>query len=299
MTKIKKTAFTKSLSQSKVDRLQNGNVEIEITIPWPVVSQSYQKTLEKLAKSAKVRGFRPGKAPAKLAERTLGKDKVYQEMIKSLFTEVYLEALKTHKLIPIVNPQISLLSSEEDKDWEIKAVTAEPPKIELGNYQEEIKKALAPDKIWVPGKNEKDEEEKEQSQEVKMQKILDALLKAVPLKIPPILLEEEVNRSLSRLIDQTARLGLTVEQYLTSIGKTSQQIREEYQKQAEYSIKIELILAAIAAREKIEVSDEEVTKMIEVTGDEKVKKSLQTPQERAYLKQILRKRKVIDKLSKL
>ena len=50
--------------------------------------------------------------------------------------------------------------------------------------------------------------------------------------VPDILVDEEVNHMLSRLIDQTGRLGLTVEQYLNSSGRTLDQIKQEYSQTA-------------------------------------------------------------------
>jgi len=92
---------------------------------------------------------------------------------------------------------------------------------------------------------------------------------------------------------------LTVEQYLASIGKTSDQIRTEYHQQAQDSLKLELILAAIADEQKIETSEEEVQKLIQAVPDEETKKSLDNQAQKAYIRQLLRKRKVIDNLSKL
>jgi FKBP-type peptidyl-prolyl cis-trans isomerase (trigger factor) len=297
-TKNKKTP-PPSLSQSKVEHLKNGNTEISITIPWETVSNAYQKSLASLSKTAKIKGFRPGKAPTNLVEQKLGKDKIYQEMLKNLLTQAYLEAIKTHHLLPIISPQLNLISSEEEKDWTVKATTAELPKFGLGNYKEAIRKELAPEKIWTPGKERKGEKEKKTDPDQVLSKIFATLLKTIKIDLPQVLVENEANRSLSRLIDQTGRLGMTVDQYLSSIGKTSAQIREEFQAQATESIKLELILSRIASEEKIKVSEEEVEAMIKATGDEKIQKSLQTPSQKVYIRQVLRKRKAIDILSKL
>ncbi|HUW21776.1 MAG TPA: trigger factor [Candidatus Bathyarchaeia archaeon] len=296
--KPQKTA-TKSLSQSKVERLKNGNVEITITIPWDAVAESYNITLGQFTKDAKIKGFRPGKAPEKLVEKTIGKSKIYQEMIKNLLTDVYLEAIKTHKLSPVVNPKFNLIDSKEGQDWTLKAIVAELPPVELKDYKEEIRKTLAPEKIWVPGKDPNVDKKEGQPDDKKLSRIFSILIKTVNISLPEILLEQEITRMLSRLIDQTARLGITVEQYLASIGKTLEQLKGEYRTQAEESLKLELILSEIANRENIQVSDQEVDEMIKATGNEKIQKNFQTATEKAYIRQILRKRKAIDILSKI
>ena len=298
MSKNKPTPISLSLSQSKLERKENGNLEIKITIPQEIIAKAYQKALQKMSESAKIKGFRPGKAPTAMAEKALGKEKIYQEMAKTLLTDVYLEAIKTHKIIPIVNPKLDLVSAEEGKDWQVTAVTAEIPEIILGDYKEKIKKELAAEKIWVPGKD-KTEEKKEESIEKKLQKTLQTLIRDIKMKIPQILIEQEAARMLSQLIDQTTKLGLTVEQYLTSVGKNTDQLRAEYEKQAEESIKLELILSEIANQENIKIEDEEIEKMIQATTSKNIKKPLETPRQKTYLRQILRKRKAIDILLSL
>lgn len=282
---------------SALNKQTDGTLELTITVPKKRVAAAYKKTLSQLVKETEVKGFRKGKAPLKKVEDKIGKTKIYEEVLKSLIPEVYVEAVKEQNVKPIINPQISVISLEEGKDWQIKATTCELPELKLGDYKGEIKKALASEKIWVPGKDKEEKTEKEESD--RLRKIFQILLKTIKIQIPELLIQEEVNRMLSRLVDQTGRLGLTVEQYLASIGKTSEQIRQEYRQQAEESLKLELILSAIADKEKAQVSDSEVQKMIDAAPDEKAKKAMETPTQRAYIRQLLRKRKAIDKLTKL
>lgn len=284
---------------SALNKLPDGTIELTITIPWKKVKESYQKTLTNLAKKAQLKGFRKGKAPKKLIEEQLGKSAIYEEVLKTLIPHVYVEAVKEQKIKPIVNPQIKVVSLEEKKDWQIQAVTCELPEVKLGDYKGEVKKALAAEKIWVPGQEKDKEKVSQETQDQRLQKIFATLLKSVKVQIPVILIQQEVERMLSRLIDQTNRLGLTVEQYLASVGKTNDQIRAEYKKQAEESLKLELILSKMADDQKVEIKDEEVEKMVKAAPDEKTRKAMDTPTQRTYIKQLLRKRAVIDFLSKL
>ena len=281
---------------SALNRLENGSLELTINIPWTRIKTSYQQVLNKLAGQITLKGFRQGKAPIESAEKEIGKDKLYQETLKEILPQIYIEAIKEHQLKPIVNPQISVNSLEENKDWQVKAITCELPRVELGDYQKNVKNSLAAEKIWTPGKDKKTPPENENQ---KLDKIFKALLENIKLNIPEILIQDEVNRMLTRLIDQTARLGLTVEQYLASSGKTQEKIKEEYTQQAQETLSLELILSAIADKEKIEITDEEVEKMIEAIPDDETKKSFTNQEQKAYIKQLLRKRRVIDNLAKL
>lgn len=282
---------------SALNKQTDGTLELTITISQKRVAAGYEKALDQSVKETEVKGFRKGKAPRKKVEEKIGKTKIYEEVLKALIPEVYVEAVKEQNLKPIINPQISVVSLQEDKDWQIKAVTCELPQVDLRDYKGEIKKALASEKIWVPGKDKEEKTEEKESE--RLGKIFQVLLKTIKIQIPELLIQEEVNRMLSRLIDQTGRLGLTVEQYLASIAKTSDQLRQEYRQQAEESLKLELILSAIADKEKVQISNSEVQKMIDAAPDEGAKKAVDTPTQRAYLRQLLRKRKAIDILTKL
>jgi len=282
---------------SALNKLPDGTIELTINIPWKRVSLTYQKKLEQLAKVVDVKGFRKGKAPLKMVEKQLNKTTVYQEILKEIIPNLYLETVKEYKLKPIVNPQVSVISLEENKDWQIKAVTCEIPEIKLGKYKEEIRKALASDKIWIPGKDK--EKQAQESESKKLGKIFKTLIGSIKFEVPEILIQEEANKMLSKLIDQTNQLGLTLEQYLASSGKTADQIKKEYQAQAQQTIKLELILSKIADEEKVKVTNDQVEKMIKSIPEKETQKSFKSEAQKAYIRQILRKRQVIDNLSKL
>lgn len=283
---------------SALNRLPNGNLELTITIPWEKVKLAYDEVLTKTVSEATIKGFRKGKAPKKLVEQKANKNILYEETLKLLIPEAYSQAVQEQKIKPVVNPQLRVITTAEGKDWQIQAITCELPEIKLGDYQAEIKKATAADKIWVPGKDQKGKDKKT-TEEEKLAKIFKTLVETIKFQIPEILVQDEVNRMLSRLIDQTAKLGLTVDQYLVSVGKNINQLKEEYRKQAEELLKIELILSAIADKENISVGDDEIEKLIQAVPDEKTKNNLNTPEQKLYLRQLLRKRKIIDNLSRL
>lgn len=281
---------------SALSKLPDGTIELTITIPLKRVKISYDEVLKKQAAKAEIKGFRKGKAPQKLVEQKIGKNALYEEVLKTLIPQVYTEAIKEQKVKPILNPQIKVVSLQEGKDWQIKALTCELPEVKLGDYRAEIKKQLAPGKIWTP---DKEKQTNKLTREDKIAQIFKVLAGNIQIKLPEILVEQEVNRMFSRLIDQTNQLGLTVEQYLTSTGKTNQQLRGEYRKQAEETLKLELVLAQIAEKEKVAVTEAEIEKMIEAVPDEKVRIGLKTPDQQIYIRQLLRKRKVIDNLLKI
>jgi FKBP-type peptidyl-prolyl cis-trans isomerase (trigger factor) len=278
-----------------LSRLANGTIELTITIPWSEVKTSYDQVVEEFVKEAELPGFRKGKAPRKLVEEKLDKTKVYEEVLKRIVPKGYAEAVKQENLTPIISPRVEIIAAQEGQDWQFRAQTCEKPEVKLGNYQEAITKLKKEKhaKIWVPGKEEKEEK----SKELTLDEILKVLLEANQVQVPTLLVEDEANRMLSRLIDQTQKLGLTVEQYLVSQGKTTEGLRVEYKEQANRNLALEFILEAIADQEKIQISDEEIEKVIKAAKDIKEQEALRA--QKYYLATILRRQKTLDHVKSL
>lgn len=298
---MKKTAKDKIKAPSVLARQDDGTVQLTMTIPQALVQEKKEEALSHITETLEVPGFRKGKAPRDVALKHIDTQRLYEHMLQHLLPKVYASAVEEHKLRPILAPRFELLSIKEDSDWQIRAITCELPEVNLGDYKNEAIAVAKASKIWVPGKSSSatgSEQAKETTREEKEQQVIKALIKK-DVKVPKLLIEEEVNHRLSRLLDQVQRLGLSVEQYLASTGKTVDQVRKDYAKQAEEAIKLELILNEVAKGQKIEVSDEEIDKLIDSTGDDKTKETLSTPSQKRLIKSALMRRKALDSLISL
>ena len=277
-----------------VNRLVNGTIELTITIPWNDIKTTYEQVVEEFVKEVELPGFRKGKAPRKLVEEKLDKSKVYEEVLKQVVPKNYAEAIKQENLTPIVSPRIEVISFKENEVCQFRAQTCEKPEVKLGDYKDALNKAKSAKlpKIWVPGKDVKEEK----PAELGLEEIIKVLLETSQVNLPTLLVEDEVNRMLARLIDQTQKLGLTVEQYLLAQGKTIEGLKAEYKDQAARNLALEFILEAIADNEKIQVSDEEIEKVIKSAKDTKEQEALRA--QKYYLATILRRQKTLDRLAK-
>jgi len=280
------------------EKQPDNSLSLMVTVPLARIKDEYQKTLKSLTAEAEIPGFRKGKAPQEKVEKTLGKEKVYQEMIKTFLPRLYQEVITQEKIRPIVNPKVTLVTAKEDKDWQIKFVTCETPPVELGNYKEKIKDTLNKGKIWTPeDKNKKEGSSPEADEQKKLTTVINILNKTVKAIIPQILVEEELSQKLAQLIEKTEKMGLSLEQYLTSLGKTSEQIRKEYEKEIKTNWRLELALNKIADQEKITVSQDEIEEMIKKASSEEERKQLEN--QRYVLSSILRRQKTLEFLKNL
>jgi FKBP-type peptidyl-prolyl cis-trans isomerase (trigger factor) len=122
-------------------------------------------------------------------------------------------------------------------------------------------------------------------------------LENIKLTVPGILIDEEVNHRLSNLLARLEKLGLSLESYLSSIGKTTNTLREEYSNQAEKAIKIDLILTTIANKENVKVEDKDIEKALKGSkvSDSKGTK-LTSPEQERLVRSMLTKQRVLDSL---
>lgn len=282
-----------------LERKEDGTITLTITIPWAKVTEVKESVTTELLKEVELPGFRKGKAPREVAEKKLDSGKVYEEVIQKLLPGAYSDAVKEHGLHPIVLPKIEILEAKEGNDWVVRAHTAEKPEVTLGDYRKSIHdaKAAKHKKIWTPGQTLKQDEQNKQNEKSKMTlgELLESVLSVVTCQIPEILIENEVNRSLSDLIDQTKKLGLTIDQYLSSTGRTAESVRKEYAESARRTLTLEFALEAIADKESIFVSDDDIETAIKTAKTEDERAAL--AKERYYLASVLRRQKTLDFLA--
>ncbi|HVZ58785.1 MAG TPA: hypothetical protein VG935_03485, partial [Patescibacteria group bacterium] len=115
--------------------------------------------------------------------------------------------------------------------------------------------------------------------------------------LPQILTDYEADRLLSQTLDEIKKLGLSLDQYLSSTGKTPEQLREEYAAKAQSDMKLEFALAQIAESEKIIVDPKEIEEAIQKAKDEKEKAHLEA--NKYLLANIIRQQKTLDFISNL
>lgn len=91
------------------------------------------KAYEKVSKSAKVDGFRPGKAPRDMYEKKYGKQDIMMEAADLAIKHEYERLLTDEKITPVIEPKVNLVKCDEE-ELEVKFEFVVEPKIELGKY---------------------------------------------------------------------------------------------------------------------------------------------------------------------
>ncbi len=114
--------------QVNVEDLSTVKKVLHIEIPEEKVTEELEEAYKKLRKTAKVKGFRPGKVPRSVLER-LYKRNVDAEVSAKLIQESLEEAIKETQLNYIGSPTVLPAELEEKAPYKYDATIELPPKI--------------------------------------------------------------------------------------------------------------------------------------------------------------------------
>lgn len=91
--------------QSQVQELDPVTVEVKVEVPWDRIQKGLDDTFGRLQRSAKIKGFRPGKAPKNVVIQLFSKD-AKSEVASNLVEEGLIAAVKEHALPVVSNAMI-------------------------------------------------------------------------------------------------------------------------------------------------------------------------------------------------
>lgn len=100
--------------------------EIKIEIKEEEWKKVLDDTFKKLVKTAKIDGFRPGKAPRSVFEKKYGKQTIVIEAVDAYMQKAYEKAVKELKEAPIITPTASIEKADEDSVIYVFTFTTKP-----------------------------------------------------------------------------------------------------------------------------------------------------------------------------
>ena len=134
------------------------------------------------------------------------------------------------------------------------------------------------------------------------QEVVRALVEASSVEVPQTLVDRELTSQLESMERSLNRQGLKLDRYLEYLGKTLDEWIADQRPDAEARLKIDLVLAEYARREKLEPSDEEAATFLEeqAAQDEELKGQVaelkKSPSALRYFASRLRRQRVLERL---
>lgn len=120
-------------------------------------------------------------------------------------------------------------------------------------------------------------------------------------ELPDSLILQEARTMMHELEHNVARSGGKFEDYLSNIGKTTQQLISDFRPQAIDRVKAALVLREVIKKENITVSDSDIDAELDklkkqYSHDQKAIESLSSPAYRRHLSTLLLNRQILEKL---
>ena len=108
--------------------------EISVEADAVEVTKSFRKVIKRYQTLARIPGFRAGKVPESLIRSKFNKE-VRQEVLESLVTERFRQALDAQKLQPISEPQLTNLMLQDGQPLRFTATFEVRPDFEVSGYE--------------------------------------------------------------------------------------------------------------------------------------------------------------------
>lgn len=116
--------------QVSVESIGKLERRMQVQVPAERVSKEIAARLQTISRTARLNGFRPGKAPLKVIRQQFG-SQVHREVIGELLQSSYAEAVTQKQLAPAGNPRIEPQSVDEGQDLKYVATFEVFPDLEL------------------------------------------------------------------------------------------------------------------------------------------------------------------------
>ena len=121
--------------KTDVEELSPTRVKLTIEVPFEELEHAFDVTYKALAKQVRIKGFRPGKAPARLIDRYVGRGAVVSEAVNHAVPELYNEAVQKEELFALGQPDVEVTKLEDNEELAFTAEVDVRPKFEVKDYK--------------------------------------------------------------------------------------------------------------------------------------------------------------------
>ena len=120
----------------KVEKTENNNeVKLEFTVEAEKFDGAIKTVFNKNSKYFNIPGFRKGKAPYQIVEKTYGAQIFYEDAFNEVAGEAFEEGLKENNIEAVSKPEVEIKQIEKGKDLIFTAVVQTKPEVTLGKYK--------------------------------------------------------------------------------------------------------------------------------------------------------------------
>jgi trigger factor len=122
--------------KSAVETLGPTRAKLTVEVPFEELKPSLDKAYQTIAQQINVPGFRRGKVPPMVIDRQVGRGAVLEQAINEVVPQKYVEALQSHDLQPLAQPEIEVTRMDDNETLEFTAEVDVRPEITVPDYSD-------------------------------------------------------------------------------------------------------------------------------------------------------------------
>ena len=120
--------------KSAVETLGPTRAKLTVEVPFEELKPSLDKAYQTIAQQINVPGFRRGKVPPMVIDRQVGRGAVLEQAINEVVPQKYVEALQSHDLQPLAQPEIEVTRMDDNESIEFTAEVDVRPEITVPDW---------------------------------------------------------------------------------------------------------------------------------------------------------------------
>ena len=123
------------MSLKSTNKVETNKVELEIEISAEAFEEAVEKAYQKAKKNIQVPGFRKGKAPRKLIEKTYGEGVFYEDAVNAIYGPEVDAAISEAGLELVARPDVEVTSVDKATGVAIKVTCITKPEVKIDGYK--------------------------------------------------------------------------------------------------------------------------------------------------------------------
>ena len=143
-------------------------------------------------------------------------------------------------------------------------------------------------------KHQLEHQKKHLAEDKKVQDMLDEAIKLSKIKVPQAIVDEEIERQEADYKARIEQLGLKLEDFLKAQKTSLDELKKTWNESAEKRIATELLLFEIVKVEKIQVTQEELSREIASIQDPKMKEEYASEAGQRFVMSVILQQKAIN-----
>lgn len=119
----------------KLKKLENSKVTMEFKVSKDDFNKALDEAFAKNSKHFKIPGFRAGKVPRNVIEKTYGEGVLFDEAFNIVAEKEYSKAIEENDLFVVSRPEVDIKEIGKDKDLEFTITVYTKPEVEVKDYK--------------------------------------------------------------------------------------------------------------------------------------------------------------------